>query len=69
LTQVPHSVPANKALKAIHLKKAEEFVLGPRDPLPFGPPPVVAGQKKGPATPSKSNILLWWKEFGGKQKQ
>merc|ERR1712194_1001833 len=64
--EVPHSVPANKALKAIHLKKAEEFVLGPRDPLPFGPPPVAAGQKKGPATPSKSNILLWWKEFGGK---
>lgn len=35
-TQVPPSVPANKGLKAIQLKKVEEFLLEVRDPLPFG---------------------------------
>lgn len=36
--KVPPSVPANKALKAINLKKVEAFVLEIRDPLPFGAP-------------------------------
>ena len=36
--KVPPSVPANKALKAINLKKVEAFVLETRDPLPFGAP-------------------------------
>ena len=36
--KVPPSVPANKALKAINLKKVEAFVLEMRDPLPFGAP-------------------------------
>jgi len=36
--KVPPSVPANKALKAIHLKKMEEFSLEMRDPLPLGVP-------------------------------
>ena len=35
-TQVPPSVPANKGLKAIRLKKADEFFLEMRDPLPLG---------------------------------
>ena len=69
ITQVPHSVPVSKALKSIHLKKAEEYVIQSRGPLPFGPPPVVVGQKDGPAIrPSKPGILLWWKEFQGNQK-
>lgn len=34
--QVPPSVPANKGLKAIQLKKADEFLLEMRDPLPLG---------------------------------
>ena len=36
--KVPPSVPSNKALKAIDLKKAEEFVLEQKDPLPLGVP-------------------------------
>jgi len=36
--KVPPSVPSNKALKAIDLKKAEEFVLEMKDPLPLGVP-------------------------------
>lgn len=36
--KVPPSVPANKALKAIKLKKVEEFTLEMRDPLPLGAP-------------------------------
>ena len=69
ITQVPYSVPVSKALKLIHLKKAEEYAIQSRDPLPFGPPPVVVGQKDGSATPSKPGILLWWKEFQGNQKR
>jgi len=34
--KVPPSVPANKALKAIQLKKVVEFTLEMRDPLPLG---------------------------------
>lgn len=34
--KVPPSVPANKALKSIHLKKVEEYALEMRDPLPLG---------------------------------
>jgi len=67
--EVPYSVPVSKALKLIHLKKAEEYAIQSRDPLPFGPPPVVVGQKDGSATPSKPGILLWWKEFQGNQKR
>ncbi len=29
-------MPSNKALKAIHLKKVEEYTLEARDPLPLG---------------------------------
>ena len=36
MAQVPPSVPANKALKAIQLKKVVEFTLEMRDPLPLG---------------------------------
>lgn len=36
--KVPPSVPANKALKPIQLKKVEAFVLEMRDPLPLGAP-------------------------------
>jgi len=35
--QVPASVPKVKELKAIQLKKAEEYALEERDPLPMGP--------------------------------
>ena len=35
-TQVPPSVPSEKGLKSIHLKKAEPYVLEMRDPLPLG---------------------------------
>lgn len=34
--KVPPSVPTNKALKAIQLKKCEKFTLEARDPLPLG---------------------------------
>ncbi len=34
---MPPSVPANKGLKAIQLKKAEEFLLEVRELLPLGP--------------------------------
>jgi hypothetical protein len=34
--QVPPSVPSEKALKAIQLKKAEQYILEMRDPLPLG---------------------------------
>ena len=36
--KVPPSVPANKALKAIQLKKLEVYELENRDPLPLGTP-------------------------------
>jgi len=36
MAQVPPSVPANKALKAIQLKKVVEFTLKMREPLPLG---------------------------------
>mmetsp|Transcript_26118 Transcript_26118/g.47392 ORF Transcript_26118/g.47392 Transcript_26118/m.47392 type:complete len:217 (+) Transcript_26118:658-1308(+) len=42
--KVPPSVPANKALKAIKLKKMEEYTLEMRDPLPLGPKGATAGQ-------------------------
>ena len=34
--QVPPSVPSDKGIKAIHLKKAEPYNLEMRDPLPLG---------------------------------
>merc|ERR1712127_310689 len=45
--KVPPSVPANKALKAIHLKKVEEYVLEVRDPLPLGPKVATAAKSIG----------------------
>jgi hypothetical protein len=33
--QVPPSVPADKALKPIRMKKVEEYCLDIKDPLPF----------------------------------
>ena len=46
-TQVPPSVPANKALKAIKLKKMEEYTLEMRDPLPLGPKATTAATGQG----------------------
>ncbi len=47
--QVPPSVPASKGLKAIQLKKADEFFLEMRDPLPLGTLP---GER--PMSPSRN---------------
>mmetsp|Transcript_2083 Transcript_2083/g.3821 ORF Transcript_2083/g.3821 Transcript_2083/m.3821 type:complete len:464 (-) Transcript_2083:176-1567(-) len=45
--KVPPSVPANKALKAIKLKKMEEYTLEMRDPLTLGPKDTTAGAGQG----------------------
>lgn len=50
--KVPPSVPSNKALKAIHLKKLEEFSLEARDPLPLGAPVDLEPKNEGIAEPS-----------------
>ncbi|KAL7537434.1 hypothetical protein ACHAWF_005762, partial [Thalassiosira exigua] len=50
--RVPPSVPADKALKAIHLKKSEEYVLEVRDPLPLGAQAEPAGGVREPSTGS-----------------
>jgi hypothetical protein len=47
--QVPPSVPADKALKPIRMKKVEEFCLEIKDPLPFSLP-VVGHEQVSPQT-------------------
>ncbi|KAL9180974.1 hypothetical protein ACHAXT_009779 [Thalassiosira profunda] len=51
-TKVPPSVPSNKALKAIQLKKIEAFECEVRDPLPLGSPVDLEPKDEGVVEPS-----------------
>ncbi len=54
--QVPPSVPADKAVKAIRMKKVEEYCLDVKDPLPFSLPGAGDGQVSSSTTvESKKN--------------